>query len=481
MSKKEEDQARYDEAKAKIRSVGREAFMRDEMLRLGFWPPSEEAARRSEAAEIQLKPLYAEIGERRKELSTIDTEISENQNVPKLLEEIRKRRIARVRAERVVKKEEKAIALTKKAESDRLWRQTALPHLGRGVSFGLDFSEKSDAAKLAQRGLPLLETPVHLAHAMNLTERDLAWLCFHRSASKSTHYALFTIPKRRGGLRVLASPKTKLRIAQRWILATILQKLTPHPAAMAFEPGASVVKNAAPHASKAIIVKLDLRDFFPSIGTQRVKKYFIKLGYNEGVATLLALICTDAPRVAIIFDGQKRFVSVGQRALPQGALTSPALSNRMVSALDARLSGAAKSLGFAYTRYADDLTFSHESNSAPIGALLKLVREIVPAEKLVIHEAKTQVLRKSDQQNITGLVVNASTEEASGPRVSRESLRKFRAVLHQCDRDGFEAVSAKLGKNAQSYAQGYLAFVQMTSAETAKKFTKAHPWLALPE
>lgn len=211
------------------------------------------------------------------------------------------------------------------------------------------------------------------------------------------------------------------------------------------------------------------------LGLRRVKGLFTFLGYNEGVATLLALLATETPRVAVTFDGKRRFVAVGsQRALPQGACTSPALTNLLCRGLDARLGGAARAWGFAYTRYADDLTFSHPSDDAPVGGLLSLVRKIIAAQNLVVNEEKTQVLRACDRQNVTGLIVN---ETNSRPRVSRQDLRRFRAVLHQCERDGFEAMTQRLGKDALSYAAGYLSFVHMACPDVAERFVTDHPWL----
>jgi hypothetical protein len=141
--------------------------------------------------------------------------------------------------------------------------------------------------------------------------------------------------------------------------------------------------------------------------------------------------------------------------------------------MDARLTGAARRLGFAYTRYADDLVFSHAEANAPVGMLLALVRQIIAAERFVINEEKTAVLRPQHRQVVTGVVVN---NEA--PRISRQDLRRFRAFLHQCDKFGADEMSRRLGKDAQAYASGYLAFVHMVSPEQEAKITQQHPWLS---
>jgi hypothetical protein len=204
-----------------------------------------------------------------------------------------------------------------------------------------------------------------------------------------------------------------------------------------------------------------------------VKRLFVSLGYNEGVATILALLATETPRIAVVLDGERRFAAVGERCLPQGACTSPAITNLLCRRLDARLSGAASSLRFTYSRYADDLVFSHENPDAPVGGLLTLTRQIVGAERFVVNEEKTQVLRPSDRQVVTGLVVNAGSD----PRVSRDDLRRFRAFLHGCRTKGVDAMSERIGKDAYAYAAGYLSFLHMARPDVASKIAAENPWL----
>ena len=112
------------------------------------------------------------------------------------------------------------------------------------------------------------------------------------------------------------------------------------------------------------MVNLDLKDFFPTITFPRVKGAFAQLGYSPAVATILALLCTESPRRTVTYAGQTLHVATGPRSLPQGACTSPALSNLVARRLDARLTGLCRKLGWTYTRYADDLTFSADGETA---------------------------------------------------------------------------------------------------------------------
>ena len=114
-----------------------------------------------------------------------------------------------------------------------------------------------------------------------------------------------------------------LKDAQRWILANVVEKLLVHGAAHGFLPGRSIATNAAVHVDSHIIMKMDLRNFFPTVTFRRVKGVFRKAGYREQIATLLAMICTEAPRQVVEQNGKEYFVSLGPRSLPQGAPTSP--------------------------------------------------------------------------------------------------------------------------------------------------------------
>jgi hypothetical protein len=303
-------------------------------------------------------------------------------------------------------------------------------------------------------------------------ERRVAWLTYHRGVSTVDHYHRFELPKRSGGTRLIAAPKPELKAAQRWLLRTILDKIRIHAAAMAFRPGGSIVAHARRHAGKAVVVRVDLQEFFATISWKRVRGVFVSFGYNEGIATVLALLATDPPRVAARLDGRAISIATGSHNLPQGACTSPAITNIICRGLDARLAGLAQRYDFDYSRYADDLVFSSSAPEADLGALLSAVRYIVGDEGFAVNESKTAVMRRHQRQVVTGLVVN------QGVRVSRADLRRFRAFLHQCETHGLEAMSGQIGRDARQYAAGYLAYLAMVSPVRAAALRGAHLWLA---
>jgi len=456
--------------RSRLKEVGKEAFVREEMERLGFWPPAEGATEQAKIAEAELKTLFVELRQAKEELSAIDKELRIAGDIPTLILAIRKRRIERVRAERERKKAARLEGAERRKQDDKTWRETTLPYLGRGVSGGLNYGTGKPETRAAL-GLPELTGAKDLADALGITTKQLAWLTYHRGASTVDHYTRFAIPKKSGGTRTISSPKQSLRTAQTWILENILVRLEVHDAAMAFREGRSILDNARRHTAKAVVVKADLKDFFPSIRFSRVKTMFRTFGYNEGICTLLALLTTEAPRVAITLDGTRRFVALGGRSLPQGACTSPAITNILCRRLDSRLTGLARVFDFTYTRYADDLVFSHTEGDAPVGVLLGGMRKILHESGFTVNEEKTRVMRPQHRQAVTGVVVNEI------PRISRHDLRKFRAFLHQLETQGAEATTERIGKNARWYAAGYLSFVHMVNPAQAAKIQAAHPWL----
>jgi len=248
----------------------------------------------------------------------------------------------------------------------------------------------------------------------------------------------------------------RLKRAQEWVLRNILEKVPVHNAAHGFCRGRSIVSNAAPHVGADVVVNLDLQDFFPTITYRRIRGVFRKLGYSEQVATVLALLCSEPETDAVQLDDRTFHVARGERFLPQGAPTSPAITNLLCRRLDARLSRVADQLGFRYTRYADDLTFSASGESAAnVGRILRRARWVVEQEDLRVHPDKTRVWRRGRRQEVTGLVVNQRVN------VSRQLLRRFRATLFQIERDGPEGKHWGNSPNVLVSLHGFANFVAM--------------------
>jgi retron-type reverse transcriptase len=381
---------------------------------------------------------------------------------------------AAVKAYREAKEREKArkkleSAARKKARIEAIKRRRAadIIFLGRGVSGRLHL-RLSDEPRLAASGLPVMHTPADVAKALGLSIPQLRWLAYHSEAATRTHYVKFQVPKKSGGVRTLAAPHKTLKAAQHWILANVVAKLPTTDAAHGFVVGRGIVTNAGPHVGKSIVVNLDLSDFFPTIAFFRVRAVYERYGYSGSVASVLALLCTECPRATVTYAGTKYEAATGPRGLPQGAPTSPGLSNQVARKLDKRLMGVAAKLGLTYTRYADDLTFSGGAELADkIGYLLAKVRHIAREEGFAVNEKKTRVMRRSAAQSVTGVVVNDKLS------VSRDELRRLRAILHRARAEGLDAQNREGHPNFRDWLRGKIAFVQMVRPDAGAKLKAA--------
>lgn len=357
-------------------------------------------------------------------------------------------------------------------------------HLGDGVHWeDRTDADRFDAPNREERaraiGLPALTGAEDLAKALELPIAQLRWMAFHREVDTGTHYRRWHIPKRDGSARLITAPKRDLKRAQRWALRNVFEKLPVHGAAHGFLSARSIVTNAVAHAGADVIVKIDIKDFFPTVTWRRVRGLLRKAGMAEGPATLIALLATEAPREVVQFRGRTHYVATGPRVLPQGAPTSPAITNALCLRLDRRMSGLARKLGLRYTRYADDLTFSWMAPAAsssvaeaqpaprpraPIGTLLRGARDILAAEGFRLHPTKTAVMRRGDRQKVTGLVVNRAGDAVPAARVPRERIRELRAAIRnrELGRPGKGETLAQL--------KGLAAFVHMTDPERGRAF-----------
>lgn len=382
---------------------------------------------------------------------------------------------AHVLAQRAVqadKEERKRIKAERKAAAEQRKRdhaarvaankQTDIVHLGRGVSAGLA-DRRSNVEKLQHQGLPVLASPGDVAKALGIPIPRLRWLAYHAEASTVSHYVQFVVPKKSGGERTLSAPHQQMAAAQRWIFEQILARLPAHEAAHGFVTDRSILTNAGPHVGSAVVVNCDLTDFFPSITVHRVIGLFRQIGYSPAAATILALIVTECPRRKVLYNGKAWHVATGPRGLPQGACTSPAISNLISRRMDSRLDGIAKKLGWTYTRYADDLTFSCEKSTDRIGYLLARIRHITSDEGFSVNEKKTRVLKQAARQTVTGVVVNVQ------PSTSRRTRRRLRAIIHNAKKSGLSAQNRSRRKDFAGWLQGMVGFVAMVNAQQGTK------------
>jgi hypothetical protein len=312
------------------------------------------------------------------------------------------------------------------------------PDAAQGVLDGA----KGDAAGKAQRARPFrpdlfngraLASAQDVAKFLGVSEHTLTWTLY--AAPESVRYARFEIPKRTGGMRVIHAPKDNLRAWQERLAPIFAALYEAHPAAHGFVCARSVASNARVHEGQRYVFNIDLEDFFPSINFGRIRGLFMAAPFGAGpaAAAVLAQICTH------------------RNGLPQGAPTSPVLSNFIAAALDRRLARLARENRARYTRYADDITFSTSTDMFP--PALAVYAEAAPGpltaapgealERAVasagfnINRRKVRLQTRHQRQSVTGLVVNQTAN------VTRDRIRRIRAMMHAWERHGLAAAGAE--------------------------------------
>lgn len=435
-----------------IRQTSKDEFILSEMKRLGFWKSNEEKPSLSEV-------LIKRTSELRKELGALNAQHYKIRDPEKLLKEYRQKRMAESREKQKVNRERRAAERVEKANRWTKQKETEIIYLGEKISAGLN-QQNSNNDQLRKYGLPAIEEVTALADLMNISVGHLRFLAYHREVSRVSHYHRFYMAKKSGGKRLISAPMPMLKKAQYWILENLLDKIPIHEAAHGFAQKKSILSNAQPHVGQDVVVNLDFKDFFPTVTFSRVKGVFKQFGYSNQLATIFAAICTEPEQEQIELDGIVYFVAKGERQLPQGAPTSPALTNILCYKLDQRLAGLAQKNGFQYTRYADDLSFSAKGEAVEnLTSLLWAVRQITKGEGFKLHPDKLRIMRKGSRQEVTGIVVNDQLG------VSRKKLRAFRALLHQIKQTGWKGKRWGNTPNIVASVWGYANFVAMVKPE----------------
>ena len=315
----------------------------------------------------------------------------------------------------------------------------------------------TDEEQLQRYGLAAWKTEEELAMALGIPLKELWFFAIHRERERQPHYVTFSIPKRSGGKRLIMAPKRRLKAIQRKLLDLLVEKLPVSEHAHAFRRGRSIRTGAEPHVGKRFVLKLDLKDFFPSVTFARVRGLLIAFGYSYPVATTLGVLMTEAERQPVEVDGEVFHVPVGQRHCVQGAPTSPGICNALLLRLDRRLSGFAKKRGLTYTRYADDLTFSGEMDRNAAGKFRAVASRIISEEGFVINTAKTRLMGQGGRQTVTGVVVNKTLG------LSRQERRRLRAAAHQMSLKSINEITDA----ARAKLVGKIAYLAMLNPQQA--------------
>ena len=286
------------------------------------------------------------------------------------------------------------------------------------------------------------------------------------------HYVCKWIKKRRGPDRLIESPKQQLKTVQRIILQDFLNRIPLHHAAHGFCRKRNPVSFTAGHVGQACCLRMDLKDFFPSIGSGRVRGMFGAFGMPPEVARCMAALTTTQTHLDVVsprrptghrgqFSASRLYLPAH---LPQGAPTSPAIANIMAYRLDARLSGLAAAANVHYTRYADDLLFSGDrlfgrqatKFAATVGA-------IVLEQGFQVNHHKTKIQFASQRQTATGIVLNQR------PNINRRDYDRLKAVLFNCVKHGPASQNRDRLANFKQHLSGRINWVAQVNPARAKK------------
>jgi RNA-directed DNA polymerase len=331
--------------------------------------------------------------------------------------------------------------------------------------------------------IPPIETVAALAQWMELTPSELSWfadlkgLGYKRPQARLEHYHYRVLTKANGSIRLIETPKPRLKDLQRRILLAMLDRIPSHPAVHGFVKGRSIQSFAAPHVGRRVVLRMDLQDFFPTFPGARVQSFFRTIGYPEPVADLLGGIATNcvpgnAWREAIKQPGfelspQELWhvrAMYARPHLPQGAPTSPSLSNLCSYRLDCRLSGLAESAGAAYTRYADDLAFSSDQSfDRSVSRFAARVAAILMEEGFAVQHRKTRIMRQSVRQHLAGIVTNQRLN------VQRKDFDLLKAILTNCVRHGPATQNREARPHFREHLAGRLSYIESIHPEKGRR------------
>ena len=338
--------------------------------------------------------------------------------------------------------------------------------------------------------VPQIESVGSLAEWLGVTVGELEWfadlkgLAYKRRIPRLEHYHYRILSKQFGSIRMIESPKPRLKALQRQILTQILEKIPPYPAAHGFLKRRSIKTFVSPHIGRRVLLKMDLQDFFPSLTGARVQALFRTIGYPESVADLLGGICTNAvPRnawkeadadVDRLRLHEARMLYAAPH-LPQGAPTSPALANICCYRVDCRLTGLAKSVGAEYTRYADDLAFSgNDAFDRKVERFSIHAAAILMAEGFRVHHRKTRIMRQGVRQHLAGVVLNDHLN------VMRRDFDHLKATLTNCVRRGPETQNRAAHPQFRSHLEGRVGFAETINPAKGRRLRALYEQIRWP-
>ena len=293
------------------------------------------------------------------------------------------------------------------------------------------------------------------------------------SKKVARRYKTFYIPKKNGKLREISAPNRNLKEILYYLNMMLGEVYQASPSAMGFVKGRSIVDNAKLHIGQNYVLNLDLSDFFTSISQSRVCKrlQLAPFNFNEDVAKIISGLCCKK----VVKDQKKGYV------LPQGAPTSPLLTNAVCDFLDKKLRRLSFSHGVKYSRYADDMTFSSMHNVYQEDSdFMKSLFSFIEEERFTVNPEKTRLQKRGERQEVTGLTVNDKVNTA------HKYTRELRNILYMWEKYGYKDAYASFYRHykatkghvkkgepvLENVIVGKLDFLKMVKGENDAVYTK---------
>ena len=284
------------------------------------------------------------------------------------------------------------------------------------------------AQPLFEQNVPIITESSHFSMLVGFTHEYICRMAY----GANSFYRHFTIKKSNGKDRNIDEPLPDLKCVQKWILQEILYKIPVSKYAKAFVPGQSLKHNVRFHRAQDAVVTVDVKDFFPTINIKRIHQVFLNIGYKDKIAWFLSNLCCL------------------NNSLPQGAPTSPCLSNIVMRGIDHKLGEYCLSKKYRYTRYADDLTFSGDKS---VIMIIPFVSNLLYENGFTLNPTKTRVAKKNARQEITGIVVN---EHLQIPKSKRKVIRQ---EIYYIEKFGLDSHLNHINETRQNYLRHLLGKV----------------------
>ena len=360
--------------------------------------------------------------------------------------------------------------------------------LSKGLSLQLLEKVVDEAKDVSSSGYPPIYSLKHLSHYTGINYVYLRFVIRRNHAP----YETYRIRKRSGGFRFISEPEDRLKTLQRWITTKILYHAKPHWRCFSFHKNSSIKKCAAEHCDSRWLIKIDIERFFESVSEFKVYKVYREMGYKPLVAFELTRLCTIQPKHMlgkkakdwILYNKPENDLPYDRRSpkyigrLPQGAPTSPQLSNLAFRELDEVFENIAAKNCFTYTRYADDIAFSTRRNSFNRKNALAFVREIntilLKAGYNPQHK-KLKIIPPGAKKIVLGLDVTSSM-----PRLLKSYKKKIEVHLRGIEVFGVTAHTEHRKFNSISsmldHVRGLINYATLIEPDYAKslevKFNK---------